>query len=186
LRRHHNRITVLQCTSEYPCPYEQVGLNIMLEMRKRYQLEVGLSDHTLDNYASFAAVTLGATALERHLTFSRRMYGSDAKHSLEPHQFLDLTRGVRAIDSMLRHPVDKNDIHRFRQMKEIFQKSVVSQVPIPAGAVITHEMLGIKKPGNGIPPCELDSLLGRRTRVAIEPDRVLTWDDIEPAERKVA
>ena len=84
IRNHHDQLIVLQCTTEYPCPYERVGLNVMLEMRERYKLPVGLSDHTLTSYATFAAVTLGASAIERHFTFSRKMYGSDAKHSLLP------------------------------------------------------------------------------------------------------
>ncbi|MGH6802388.1 MAG: N-acetylneuraminate synthase family protein, partial [Methyloceanibacter sp.] len=66
--RHHDRLTVLQCTSEYPCPPERVGLNVMMEMRARYKLPVGLSDHTRTNYAAYAAVVLGASVIEKHFT----------------------------------------------------------------------------------------------------------------------
>jgi N,N'-diacetyllegionaminate synthase len=97
IRQYHDKLTVLQCTTEYPCSYEHVGLNVMLEIRGRYSLPVGLSDHTLTPYATFAAVTLGASVIERHFTFSRKMYGSDARHSLEPDDMADLVRGVRAI-----------------------------------------------------------------------------------------
>ena len=181
--RSGNRLTVLQCTSEYPCPYEQVGLNVMLEFQERYATPVGLSDHTLDNYSSFAAVTLGASVIEKHLTFSRRMYGSDAKNSLEPAEFLDLTRGIRAIETMLGNPVDKNDIGRFGQMKEIFQKSVTSLIDIGAGTTITREMLGIRKPGTGIPAAKIDKVVGTRAVRAIQANRVIGWNDLEqPAE----
>ncbi|MCJ7699999.1 MAG: N-acetylneuraminate synthase family protein [Anaerolineales bacterium] len=84
IQAHSDQLTVLQCTSEYPCPYEKVGLHVMVEMASRYQIPVGLSDHTLTNYASFAAVVMGARVIEKHFTFSRKMYGSDARHSLEP------------------------------------------------------------------------------------------------------
>ena len=176
--RHHDRLTVLQCTSEYPCLHEEVGLNVMLEMKERYGLPVGLSDHTLTIYASLAAVTLGASVIERHLTFSRLMYGSDAKHSLEPAEFADLVRGVRAIETMLASKVDKDDIARFATMKATFEKSIVSAVDIPAGTVITAEMLGLKKPGAGIPPRQWPMVIGRRARVDIPANVLLREEDL--------
>ncbi len=174
-----SRLTLLQCTSEYPCPYEQVGLNVMLEMKARYGKPVGLSDHTLTPYASLAAVTLGAAVIEKHFTFSRLMYGSDARHSLEPAEFAGLVEGIRAIEVMLAHPVDKSSAERFRGMKEIFEKSLVSLVEIPAGAVLTPEMIGIKKPGTGIPAARYTEVLGRRAARTIPAGRVLMDEDLE-------
>lgn len=176
--RHHNHLTVLQCTSEYPCPYEQVGLNVMLEMKERYGLPVGLSDHTLTNYAVLAAVALGASVIEKHLTFSRRMYGSDAPHSFEPAEFADMVRGIRVIETMLANPVDKNDIARFKVMKETFEKSLVAMIDIPAGATITREMIGIKKPGTGIPPGKIIKVVGKTAVRVIKANTVITWDDL--------
>jgi N-acetylneuraminate synthase len=171
-------ITVLQCTSEYPCPYEQVGLNVMLEMRERYGLPVGLSDHTLTSYACLAAVTLGATLIEKHFTFSRLMYGSDAAHSMEPGEFADLVRGVRAVQTMLANPVDKDRVERFGQMKLIFQKSVVSLTPIAAGQVLTAALLGVKKPGTGLAPARLAEIIGLTAARDIPADRPLTEEDV--------
>ena len=171
--RHHDRLTILQCTSEYPCPYEQVGLNVMLEMKERYGLPVGLSDHTLTIYASLAAVTLGASVIEKHLTLSRLMYGSDARHSLEPNQFADLVRGIRAIETILASKVDKGDVARFASMKATFEKSVVSLVDIPAGTLITEAMIGLKKPGTGIPAKRLGEVLGKRARRRVPKDTVI-------------
>ncbi len=155
-------LTVLQCTSEYPCPYEQVGLNVMLEMAERYNVPVGLSDHTLTNYAVYAAVTLGAAVIEKHFTFSREMYGSDAQHSLEPNEMADLVQGVRAIEIMMANPVEKDQVARYVGMKQIFEKSLVAQADIPAGTVLTRELVGIKKPGTGISAARLDEFLGKR------------------------
>jgi len=179
LRAHHNLLTILQCTTEYPCPPERVGLNVMLEMRDRYGVRVGLSDHTLTIYAPIAAAALGAEVVEKHFTLSRQMYGSDARHSLEPEEFADMARGIRAVEAMLASPVDKSDASRFVEMKEIFQKSVVALVDIPAGTVITREMLGIKKPGTGIPAARIDELLGKRTIRAVARDRLLQDQDIQ-------
>jgi len=180
IRRHHDRLTLLQCTSEYPCPAEEVGLNVMLEMRDRYDLDVGLSDHTLSNYAAFAAVALGARVVEKHFTFSRLMYGSDARHSLEPSELEDLVRGVRAIEATLAHPVDKDVVAaRLRPMKDIFEKSVVAVVDIPAGTVIDETMLAVKKPGTGIPARRLGEVAGRRASRFIQMDTLLKEDDFD-------
>lgn len=179
IRREHNQLTILQCTSEYPCAYERVGLNVMLEMRDRYQSPVGLSDHTLTPYASYAAVTLGASIIERHVTFSRKMYGSDAKHSLEPDEFTELIRGVRALEVILASQVDKNDLSRLGGMKEIFEKSLVALVDICEGAIITREMLGIKKPGSGIPAARLYEVVGKRMRRAVSADTLLKFGDVQ-------
>lgn len=179
IRKYHDHLTVLQCTSEYPCPYERVGLNVILEMKERYGIPVGLSDHTLTNYASFASVTMGASVIEKHFTLSRRMYGSDAKHSLEPEDMADLVAGIRAIEIIMASPVDKEDISRFKQMKEIFEKSVSSLVDIPEGTVITEDMIGIKKPGTGIKPQQLHEVIGKRAKRFIQADQVLTYEDID-------
>jgi N-acetylneuraminate synthase len=151
----------------------------MQTMRARYDLPVGLSDHTLTNYAAFAAVTLGAAVVEKHFTFSRLMYGSDAPHSLEPEELRDLVRGVRAIEAMLGTAVDKDDLAPYTVMKDTFEKSVVSVVDIPAGIAITEAMIGFKKPGTGIPAARYDEVIGRRARRDIPRDALLGFEDLE-------
>jgi N-acetylneuraminate synthase len=172
-------LTVLQCTSEYPCLPENVGLNILGEMRERYKLPVGFSDHTMTNEAAFAAVALGATVIEKHLTSSRNLYGSDAAHSLEPNEFADLVRGIRSLEQMLAHPVDMTSTERFAQMKAIFEKSVVSVRDIAKGTVITAGMVGVKKPGTGIPAKRLREVIGKRARRDIPQDSLLSGEDFE-------
>ncbi|MBN2304978.1 MAG: N-acetylneuraminate synthase family protein [Anaerolineae bacterium] len=178
--RHHTKLTVLQCTSEYPCPYDEVGLNIMLEMKERYKLPVGLSDHTLTPYASIAAAVLGASVIEKHLTFSRLMYGSDARHSLEPADFAQLVEGIRAVETIMTSPVNKDArVESLRDMKRIFEKSVVTVVDIPAGTTITADMIGIKKPGTGIPARRFDEIVGKRAKRDIPRDTVLMEEDLD-------
>jgi N,N'-diacetyllegionaminate synthase len=174
-----NELAVLQCTSTYPCPYDRVGLNVMLEMKARYGVPVGLSDHTLTNYACFTAVALGATIVEKHFTLSKRLYGSDAKHSAEPDQLRDLVDGIRAIEVLTSSQVDKSDASPFADMKRIFEKSVVTIAPLPAGTVLDRAMLGIKKPGTGIPAARIGEVVGRRLRHAVEADAVLTDADLD-------
>ena len=113
------------------------------------------------------------------MTFSRRMYGSDARHSLEPDELADLVRGVRAVETMLRSPVDKDSIvSRMTGMKQIFEKSVVSVVDIPAGTTITRDMIGIKKPGTGIPAAHFEQVIGQRVKHDIAEDTVLLEEDL--------
>jgi N-acetylneuraminate synthase len=169
-----DRVTVLQCTSEYPTPPERVGLNVLAELRERYGRPVGLSDHTLGNYAAFAAVALGAVVVEKHFTLSRELYGPDAAMSLEPPELEDLVDGVRAIESMLAAPVDKDDIEPFVEMKRVFEKSVVSVTEIRAGTTIERGMLAAKKPGTGIPAARIGDVVGRVARCDIAQDTVVT------------
>lgn len=181
IRAYHSRLALLQCTTQYPCPPERVGLNVLAEMRARYDLPVGLSDHTLTNEAAFAAVALGAAVIEKHLTFSRRMYGSDAPHSLEPAEFADLARGVRAVEAMLRSPVDKDAVNELATMKRTFEKSIVALVDIPVGSVLAADMLGMRKPGTGLPGRRFKEILGRRTTSPIAKGAMIREDDLTDA-----
>jgi N-acetylneuraminate synthase len=170
-------VTVLQCTSEYPTPPERVGLNVLAELSERYRKPVGLSDHSLGNYAAFAAVTLGAVAIEKHFTLSSELYGPDAAMALEPDELEELVDGIRAIEAMLANPVDKNDLDGgLEEMKRVFEKSVVTVAEIPAGTPIRREMLAAKKPGTGIPAARIDEVVGRTAKVALAPDTILTED----------
>jgi len=178
LRGDRRDLVVLQCTSEYPCPYEQVGLNVMSQITERYRLPSGLSDHTLTPHASLAAAALGAKVIEKHLTFSRMMYGSDAAHSLEPAEMAAMVEGVRAIEKMLSHPVDKADASRFGPMKRVFEKSLVSVADIAAGEELTPANLGVKKPGTGMPAARYSQVLGRKAARAIPAGRLLEEKDL--------
>lgn len=172
-------LIVFQCTSEYPCPPEHVGLNVLDELRARYGRPVGLSDHTEGPFACLAAVARGANAIEKHFTLSKELYGPDAALAAEPGELRELVEGVRAIEAMLGAPVDKSDTLRFAEMKEVFEKSVVSVVDIAAGAVIGAEMIAAKKPGTGIPARRLAEVVGRRAAAAVPADSVLVERDVE-------
>jgi N,N'-diacetyllegionaminate synthase len=172
-------LAIMQCTTEYPCAPEHVGLNVLAEIRERYGVPAGFSDHTPDLAAPIAAAALGATVIEKHFAFSRLMYGSDARHSLEPGEFRQMADAIRATWKMLDHPVDKTDAGRFAEMKRVFEKSVVSAAALPAGKVIEAGDLAFKKPGDGIPAADYTRLLGRRLKADVPADHKFSPSDFQ-------
>lgn len=179
VRAKNKNLTVMQCTSQYPCPPQHVGLNVLGEIRRRYKVPVGLSDHTLSNFASYAAAALGAHVVEKHLVLSRREYGSDAKHSLEPEEFRQLVAGIRAIETMLAHPVDKNNLKVFRSMKSIFEKSLVTVEPVAKGEAFSKDTIGVKKPGGGLPPKKYRAIIGSRAKRNLSAGVTLRAADVQ-------
>jgi N,N'-diacetyllegionaminate synthase len=158
-------LTVMQCSSVYPCPPSDIGLNVLREMQQRYACAVGFSDHSLGLAAPIAAAALGASVIEKHFTFSKFMYGSDAKHSMEPDEFKVLASAVKDVWKMLECPVNKDEIASYAIMKDVFQKSIASAVPLKAGTYIVREHLSFKKPGTGIPASEYAELIGKKIKI---------------------
>ena len=144
-------LAVMQCTSAYPCPPEKVGLNMLQTFRSRYGCAVGLSDHSGTIFPSLAAATLGAELVEVHVTFSRECFGPDVVASVTTSELKTLVEGVRFIERMRATSVDKNHAaEEMAPLRNLFTKSIVAQVDLPAGAVLTAENLTVKKPGTGM------------------------------------
>ncbi|MEO8071373.1 MAG: N-acetylneuraminate synthase family protein [Acidobacteriota bacterium] len=174
-------LTVLQCTTAYPCGPEHIGLNLLSEFRTRYSCPVGLSDHSGTIYPSLAAATVGAALLEVHVTMSREMFGPDVSASVTTAELGQLTRGVRFIERMMTNPVDKNRAAEgVAPLRTLFTKSVVLRTTLDAGTVLQNEHLTVKKPGTGIPAAELSTVIGARLRRRMEADSVLRPSDLEP------
>jgi N-acetylneuraminate synthase len=171
-------VSVMQCSSVYPCPPEKVGLNVIVEMLKRYKLPVGFSDHTTGCAAAFAAIAKGASFVEKHFTFSRLMYGSDAANGMEPQEFQSYCDGVRDIFTIIENPVDKNDTSFYSDMKKVFEKSIVAKINIAKGTVLTVEHLAYKKPGDGMSASVYKSVIGRTASRDISCDVQLTEADL--------
>lgn len=172
-----SKLTILQCTSEYPCDPSNAGLNVMLEMSKRYNCKFGFSDHTLGIGVPLAAVSMGASVIEKHFTLSKMMYGSDAVNSTEPNEFKLLVKSIRELETSLASEVDKNEIAKdLGDMKVIFEKSIVASKRLNKGDIIDLNCLAYKKPGNGIPAKNYLEVLGKEARVAIEENSQITFE----------
>ena len=179
LLRGRSAFAVLQCTTSYPVAPEQIGLNVLGELRDRYDCPVGLSDHSGTIYPSIAAVALGASLLEIHLTLSRRMFGPDVTSSVTPEELTRLVTGVRLVATALASPVDKDATARdARELRELFGRSVAPSRPLDAGTVLAAGDLALKKPGSGIPADRLPALVGRTLRRAVGPDELLREEDL--------
>ena len=171
-------LCVLQCTSLYPTPSDRVGLNVLQELRERYNLPVGLSDHTLSSATSVAAVVLGARVVEKHFTLSKLMFGPDAKFSLEPSEFEKLVGDCKFVADSMESPVDKDDLAPLETMKQVFQKSVVAKKVVRKGELFTNENLTVKKPGTGIPAREYFNIIGKKALRDLAVDDLLETTDI--------
>jgi len=109
LRKYNVPFILMQCTSEYPCPYEDVNLGAIKTLKRKFRVPVGLSDHSLGIYTALGAVALGACAIEKHITIDKNWSGPDQKLSLEPHELKALVEGARAI--YLASGTKKNILH---------------------------------------------------------------------------
>jgi N-acetylneuraminate synthase len=173
---------VMQCTTSYPCPPEQIGINVLGQLRDRYGRSAGLSDHSGTIFPSLIAASMGACAVEVHVTLSRHAFGPDVSSSLTLDELAELVRGVRFVETMLASPVDKDAMaDSLEPVRRLFTKSVVTRVALAAGTVLGAEHLIAKKPGTGIPAADLPSLVARRLRRDVEVDHLLSEDDLEPA-----
>jgi N-acetylneuraminate synthase len=173
-------LAIFQCTSRYPTPLEQVGLNVIDEIRSRFGCPAGLSDHSGVVFPSIFAMARGANLIEAHITLDRRMFGPDVASSLTVEEF-SLVRNARdGLVTMDAHPVQKDAVaEELKQMRELFQKSLAVKQAVSAGEILTRDLLTTKKPGTGISAREIDKVLGRRLVRGVSPDRVLTWDDMD-------
>jgi len=157
-----NETVILQCTTSYPTPPERIGLNVLEELKKRFNTPVGLSDHSGSIYPSVAAVALGAEYLEFHAVFDKRMFGPDSSSSLTIDQISELVKAVRLIETAINNPLDKNNLEPYTDLKVIFGKALAVNKNLKKGHILTLDDLETKKPGNmGISAAEYASVVNR-------------------------
>lgn len=155
------QITILHCNTEYPTPFADVNLKAMLEIGKKFGVQIGYSDHTKGIEVPIAAVALGATVIEKHFTLDKNMDGPDHKASLEPDELKAMVNAIRNIEQALGSG-HKTISPSERKNIEIARKSIVAACPIKAGELLTEENLMVKRPGNGINPMRWNEVVGTR------------------------
>ena len=152
-------ITILHCNTEYPTPYQDVNLKAMLEIKNKFDVNIGYSDHTNGIEVPIAAVALGATVIEKHFTLDKNMEGPDHKASLEPDELKAMVSAIRNIEQAM-GTGHKTISESERKNIEIARKSIVAACPIKKGEILTEENLTVKRPGNGINPMRWNEVIG--------------------------
>ena len=179
LKARHVDFSILQCTTSYPTQPEQFGLNVIGELKSRYKVPVGFSDHSSKIETCIAAATLGAEILEFHIVFDKTMFGPDAKSSLTIDETRTLVNSIRNLEKAFQHPIDKNDNSKFLGLKQIFEKSLAINKDLDEGHEITFLDLEAKKPkGFGIRADNYEKVIGRRINKGMKKWDFLNDDDL--------
>lgn len=179
LTPYKNQLSLLQCTTAYPTQPAQWGLSVMEQMKTRYGIPVGFSDHSAEIFACLAAASLGAEILEFHAVFHHQMFGPDAKASLNLTQIKELVNGVRKIDTALNAPGLKEEASAFSELKTMFGKSLAVNKHLAAGTIVTLNDLESKKPGDqGIAAKNYQQVIGKTITKDLSKGDFLTINDI--------
>ncbi len=168
-------VALLHCVSNYPAKHEEMNLSCIPQLSSKFNVPVGLSDHTLDLLASTIACSLGAVMIEKHFTLDRDMPGVDQKISMEPWDLKRLKQITQSVHEALGDPEKKAQASE-EPVKLGARRSLVAKVKIDSGSVITLDMLTAKRPGIGISATDIQQVAGRKAKVAIPEDQILTWD----------
>ncbi|MGJ8759779.1 MAG: N-acetylneuraminate synthase family protein [Polaribacter sp.] len=171
--------SILQCTTAYPTGPKQYGLNVIQELKNRYKVPVGFSDHSSSIESCIAATALGAEILEFHVVFDKEMFGPDAKSSLTFKETSQLVEAVNNIQIALNHPVDKKNNSQFTELKQIFEKSLAVNKNLKAGHILTFSDLETKKPkGYGILASEYEKVIGKKLNKDLNQWSFLNYKDL--------
>lgn len=171
------QITLLHCTTEYPAPLADVNLRAMCAMRDAFGLPVGYSDHTQGITVPIAAVALGATMIEKHLTLDKTMVGPDHAASLEPDEFAEMVAAIRDVELALGDGVKRPAPSEIPNAA-IARKSVVAAREIAAGEVFSAENVTAKRPGTGMSPMRWDELIGKPALRAYAADEQIDESEL--------
>lgn len=171
------RVSLMQCTTEYPSLVEDSNLRVMDTLRGAFGLEVGYSDHTEGNAVSIAAVACGATMIEKHFTLDRTMAGPDHAASIEPDELRELVLGIRQVEKALGTGIKRPSPVEQRN-RPIVRRSIVATRDLPVGHVLSAADMTVKRPGHGISPVDLWGCIGRRLASPITRDQAITQKDL--------
>lgn len=167
-------VVLLRCNSAYPAPVEEMDLRTMADMGRRWDVPVGLSDHTLGTAVAVASVALGAAMIEKHITLARADRGPDASFSLEPHELAGLVSAVREAEAALggvRYGPTPGE-----EASRVFRRSLFVVEDVAAGEAFTRRNVRCIRPGHGLAPKHLDEVLGRPATTAVPRGTPLSWD----------
>ena len=165
-------ITILHCTTNYPCPYTEVNLKAMLTLKEAFKLPVGYSDHTLGIEVAVAAVSLGSTVIEKHFTLDKNMEGPDHKASLDPNGLKAIVKAIRNIEEAMGDGIKKPNKSEIEIMK-VVRKSIVASKDIKKDEIFSDDNITVKRPGTGISPMRWDEVIGKKAIKDYKEDELI-------------
>lgn len=168
------QIALLKCTSAYPAPPEEMNLRTISHLSEAFQVPVGLSDHTLGMAMPIAAVALGACIIEKHFTLSRSIPGPDSSFSLEPHEFKTMVEAIRTTEKSFGSVSDA--VTEREAASRSFRRSLFVVQDMKAGDIFSEENVRSIRPGFGLPPKYLDTLLGKQVKEDVKKGTPVCWD----------
>lgn len=169
----NNDISLLKCTSDYPASYEKANLQTIPDMKNRFGVRVGVSDHSMGSLVPMVAVALGATIVEKHFILSRSVGGPDAAFSMEPHEFKQMVQNVRNVEKVLGNV--KYDISETERRK---RRSLYAFHDIKKGEAFTEKNVRSFRPGFGLSPKYYDVVMTKISHRDFQRGDILTEDDI--------
>lgn len=174
LRAAKASFALLKCVSAYPAPPVEMNLRAIPVLAERHGVPVGLSDHTLGAAVATAAAALGACIFEKHLTLSRAAGGPDAPFSMEPAEFKAMVADLRTAQTALGD--GRLGPSPSETPSRAFRRSLFVVKDLRKGDILTPENIRAIRPGNGLPPRDYDTALGRRAKTDIARGTPLSWD----------
>lgn len=170
-------LVLLHCISSYPAPTEQSNLRQIPELGRRFGTQIGLSDHTFGTAVPVAAVTLGATVIEKHFTLSREDKGPDSTFSLEPAEFERLCQDTKNAWLALGKPGFERQ--KAEEGSKVFRRSLYFVKDLPAGHIITEEDIRRIRPGMGLAPKYFEELIGKTLKERVKRGQATDWKIVE-------
>jgi N,N'-diacetyllegionaminate synthase len=171
------QLTLLHCVTEYPAPYDEVNLRAMQTLKAAFGLPVGYSDHTSGIEIAIAAVALGAEVIEKHFTLDRSLPGPDHSASLEPVELRQMVTAIRHVEAALGTGIKAPAPCELPNIS-VARKSVVASRALLTGHQLATGDLEIKRPGSGLAPKLLTTLIGRTLRASVAEDEIINWDHL--------
>jgi len=170
-------IVLLHCVSSYPTRPEDMNLRAMETLRQTFRYPAGLSDHTSCIEIPIAAVAMGASVLEKHFTLDKSLPGPDHQASLDSEELALMVASVRKVESAMGTGRKEPSSDESDTMRAV-RRSLVAARFIPAGTILTDEMIATRRPGIGIPPSGISRLLGRKTLVDLKEGQIIAEEMI--------
>ena len=172
------KISLLHCISFYPAPINSLNLKVINNLKKRFKIKIGFSDHSLSNFTGAFASLLGAEIIEKHITLSQRLIGPDHKASLEPQDFYTYVNLIRDAEKSLGDGIKK--VEKVEKLtKKSMQKSIIANQDLKKGVKIDYYNTSSMRPSNGISPLYIDKIIGKKLIFSKKKNEALFWKDLK-------